>query len=118
MLSRRTPITKNQKTKSNDKRIPKQQPNNNPGNIRLDGVHWKGEKEPSTDKEFKQFETMAWGYRAMFQCLNTYYSKHGLDTIRKMISRWAPETENATENYIKAVSDRCPTAGSRRRTAT
>ena len=46
--------------------------NNNPGNIRLDGVHWKGEKEPSTDNEFKQFETKARGYRAMFQCLNTY----------------------------------------------
>ena len=81
--------------------------NNNPGNIRLDGVHWKGEVEPSQDCEFKQFETMAWGYRAMFQCLNTYYRKYGLDTIRKMISRWAPpEDGNHTGNYVKAVSER------------
>lgn len=80
--------------------------NNNPGNIRLDGVHWKGEVEPSQDREFKQFETMAWGYRAMFQCLNTYYRKYGLDTIRKMISRWAPpEDGNHTDNYVKAVSE-------------
>lgn len=72
--------------------------NNNPGNIRLDGVHWKGEKEPSADKEFKQFKTMAWGYRAMFQCLNTYYTKYGLDTIRKMISagRRQPRTTRTT----------------------
>lgn len=81
--------------------------NNNPGNIRLDGAHWKGEVEPSQDREFKQFETMAWGYRAMFQCLNTYYRKYGLDTIRKMISRWAPpEDGNHTDNYVKAVSER------------
>ncbi len=92
--------------------------NNNPGNIRLDGVHWKGEKEPSADKEFKQFKTMAWGYRAMFQCLNTYYTKYGLDTIRKMISRWAPPTENHTDNYVKAVSDRSGTPPDSRITAT
>ena len=57
--------------------------NNNPGNIRKDGTHWKGEVEPSRDAAFKQFESMAWGYRAMFKCLNTYSRKYGLDTIRK-----------------------------------
>lgn len=67
--------------------------NNNPGNIRKDGTHWKGEVEPSRDAAFKQFESMAWGYRAMFKCLNTYSRKYGLDTIRKMISRWHPERE-------------------------
>lgn len=92
--------------------------NNNPGNIRLDGVHWKGEKEPSTDGAFKQFTSMAWGYRAMFQMLNTYSTKHGLDTIRKMISRWAPPTENDTEAYIKAVSDRSGTPPDSRITTT
>lgn len=92
--------------------------NNNPGNIRLDGVHWKGEKEPSTDGAFKQFTSMAWGYRAMFQTLNTYSNKYGLDTIRKMISRWAPPTENDTEAYIKAVSDRSGTPPDSRITTT
>lgn len=79
--------------------------NNNPGNIRKDGQHWQGEIEPSEDAEFKQFKSMAWGYRAIFQCLNTYYRKYGLDTIRKMISRWAPSSENNTEAYIKTVSE-------------
>lgn len=73
--------------------------NNNPGNIRKDGTHWKGEVEPSRDAAFKQFESMAWGYRAMFKCLNTYSRKYGLDTIRKMISRWAPPSENDTDPY-------------------
>lgn len=78
--------------------------NNNPGNIRKDGTHWKGEVEPSRDAAFKQFESMAWGYRAMFKCLNTYSRKYGLDTIRKMISRWAPPSENDTDAYIRNES--------------
>ena len=80
--------------------------NNNPGNIRLDGVHWKGEKEPSTDKEFKQFETMAYGYRAAFRVIRTYINNYKCDTIRKIISRFAPSNENHTENYIRVVSER------------
>lgn len=48
---------------------------------------------------------MAWGYRAMFKCLNTYSRKYGLDTIRKMISRWAPPSENDTDAYIRTVSE-------------
>lgn len=79
--------------------------NNNPGNIRLDGVHWKGEVEPSQDRAFKQFETMPWGYRAMFHLLNNYSRLHGCDTIRRMITRWAPENENDTQAYIRAVSE-------------
>lgn len=79
--------------------------NNNPGNIRKDGTHWKGEVEPSRDAAFKQFESMAWGYRAIFKCLNTYSREYGLDTIRKMISRWAPPSENDTEAYIRTVSE-------------
>lgn len=79
--------------------------NNNPGNIRLDGVHWKGEVEPSQDRAFKRFETMPWGYRAMFHLLNNYSRLHGCDTIRRMITRWAPENENDTQAYIRAVSE-------------
>ena len=46
--------------------------NRNPGNIRRSGGHYKGEVVPSGDSEFKQFETMAWGYRAMFVLLDGY----------------------------------------------
>ena len=77
--------------------------NNNPGNIRHDGVKWRGEIA-GTDKSFKTFETMAWGVRAMFLLLNNYQIKYGIDTIESMIKRWAPENENNTETYIQTVS--------------
>ena len=36
--------------------------------------------------------------------LHTYRVRHGLRTIREMISRWAPPSENHTEAYIRAVA--------------
>lgn len=79
--------------------------NNNPGNIRINDDLFQGEIRPSKDKSFKQFTTMAYGYRAMFKILSNYYKNYKLDTIRKIISRWAPPKENHTKAYIKAVSD-------------
>lgn len=79
--------------------------NRNPGNIRAVAVRYKGEVRPSRDPAFKQFESMPWGYRAIFVLLDTYRIRHGLDTIRGMISRWAPPSENRTEIYIRAVAD-------------
>lgn len=49
---------------------------------------------------------MAYGYRAAFKVLRTYINNYKLDTIRKIISRFAPSNENHTENYIKVVSER------------
>ncbi len=77
--------------------------NNNPGNIRHSAVRFKGETT-SADKSFKTFSSSAWGYRAMFVVLHTYRMRHGLDTIRKMIGRWAPPCENDTDAYIDAVA--------------
>lgn len=77
---------------------------NNPGNIRINKDLFNGEVRPSRDKSFKQFETMAYGYRAMFRILRNYYNNYKLDTIRKMIGRWAPPNENHTETYIQSVS--------------
>lgn len=78
--------------------------NNNPGNIRISGTKYRGEIQPSQDKAFKQFESMAYGYRAMFMLLYTYQKRHRLHTIRQMIGRWAPPVENDTEAYVSAVS--------------
>ena len=77
--------------------------NCNPGNIRQSKVRYKGEVRPSRDPAFKQFESLAWGYRAIFVLLHTYRVRHGLRSIREMISRWAPPSENRTEAYIRAV---------------
>lgn len=58
----------------------------------------------SSDPAFKAFESMPWGYRAMFVLLHTYRVRNGCRTLREMISRYAPPTENHTENYIRAVA--------------
>ena len=78
--------------------------NNNPLNIRINGDRFQGEILPSQDKAFKQFETMSHGYRAGFKTLYTYRHKHGLKTIRQLISRWAPENENDTAAYVNRVA--------------
>lgn len=80
--------------------------NNNPGNIRINGDKFQGEVIPSQDKEFKQFESMAYGYRAIFKILRNYQINYKLNTIRQMINRWAPKNENDTANYISFVSER------------
>jgi hypothetical protein len=59
---------------------------------------------PSQDCEFKQFESMAYGYRAMFVLLDTYRRRYGLTTIRQMINRYAPPSENFTEGYVRFVT--------------
>jgi hypothetical protein len=76
---------------------------NNPGNIRNSNDHFVGERKPSVDMRFKQFETMAYGYRAMFIILRTY-AKQGVNTIAKIIKRYAPTNENDTAAYIDYVS--------------
>lgn len=80
--------------------------NCNPGNIRRSSSRYRGEVRPSRDPDFKEFESIEWGYRAIFVTLNTYRRKYGLRTIREMISRWAPPVENHTEAYIRAVTAR------------
>ena len=88
------------------KTLPRGLRNNNPLNIRISTDKFVGEVQPSGDKAFKQFDTMAHGYRAAFRVLRTYINNYKCDTIRKIISRWAPKNENHTENYIKVVSER------------
>lgn len=47
---------------------------------------------------------MPWGYRAMFVLLHTYRVRNGLRTLRTMIGRYAPPSENHTESYIRTVA--------------
>lgn len=86
--------------------LPRGLRNNNPLNIRISTDKFVGEVQPSQDKAFKQFDTMTHGYRAAFRVLRTYINNYKCDTIRKIISRWAPATENNTLAYVMTVSDR------------
>ena len=79
--------------------------NNNPLNIRRGTARWKGMSMRDDDEDFEQFETMAYGWRAAFILLGrTYYEKYHLNTIQKIISRWAPACENKTDAYMTYVS--------------
>ena len=78
--------------------------NRNPGNIRRSGSRFRGEVVPGRDASFKEFETMAWGYRAMFVLLDGYRRRHVLSTIRQFITRYAPPSENFTDGYIRFVA--------------
>ena len=80
--------------------------NNNPGNIRLSNDAWMGLAAEQTDDEFFVFEHPIYGVRAMARIFKNYETRHGLNTIRGIISRWAPPIENDTEAYIKSVTRR------------
>lgn len=87
-----------------DRRLPRGLRNNNPGNIRLSSTRYQGEV-PSTDKAFKQFRTMAYGYRAMFVLLYTYQKRYKRNTIEEMLNTYAPPCENNTNGYITRVAE-------------
>ena len=79
--------------------------NHNPLNIRRSKDQWKGMAEVQNDRAFVQFKALEYGWRAAFYLLTrTYYHKYRLYTIRGIIRKWAPPSENQTETYIANVS--------------
>ncbi len=79
--------------------------NHNPGNIRS-GAPWQGLDKPASDGEFCRFINPTWGIRAIARTLITYQDVHGINTVQRIVSRWAPSAENDTESYVRHVSDR------------
>lgn len=84
-------------------KIPRGIRNNNPLNIRV-GNTWLGEVTHPTDDEFEQFVHVCYGLRAGFILLKRYINRYKLNTIEKIISRWAPHNENNTRSYINQVA--------------
>lgn len=78
--------------------------NNNPGNIRLSKDKWQGLAANQSDRAFFVFKSAEWGIRALARVLIKYQDDYDLDTVAKIITRWAPPSENDTEAYIAAVS--------------
>lgn len=78
--------------------------NNNPGNIRYNrSIKWKGQIGESNG--FCVFENSDYGLRAMILLLKRYINVYKLNTLEKIISRYAPASENNTRGYISFVSD-------------
>lgn len=78
--------------------------NNNPGNIRRSSEAWQGLSPEQNDDAFFSFVSPEYGIRAMARILANYSANYGLDTVRGLISRWAPSTENDTNAYVTNVA--------------
>jgi hypothetical protein len=77
--------------------------NNNPGNIRHNGIAWKGLAEPPSDGAFCIFTIPQYGIRALAILLRNYNRNYGIRTIKSIIARFAPSAENNTAAYIQSV---------------
>lgn len=84
--------------------VPRGIRNNNPGNLEKNGIPWQGLADRQTDSRFYQFTDPVWGIRALARTLRTYRNTHGLQSAHEIISRWAPEFENDTDSYARAVA--------------
>lgn len=90
--------------------------NNNPGNIRI-GLPWQGlmpedkkNIEQKREDAFCVFDAPVWGIRAIAKILQTYGRTRRaadgsrIDTVREVITRWAPPSENKTDEYAAYVA--------------
>lgn len=85
------------------KKLPRGLRNHNPLNIVNTAQQWCG--QVGHDGRFCIFESDEYGYRAAFRLLRTYNKKYSIYTVRRIIERWAPSSENDTIAYIKRVCD-------------
>lgn len=81
--------------------------NNNPGNMVSDGrTEWEGIKEIVPKGKNMVFKDYGSGYRAMARILYNYGAKHGIDTIKSIVARFAKSAPAAKkieyENFLKS----------------
>ena len=77
--------------------------NYNPGNLRPSSAYqWNG--EVGQNGGFVIFDSPEMGTRALTKNLYTSQETHGNNTVREIITRWAPPSENDTDAYVKKVS--------------
>lgn len=88
-----------------EKKEPRGIRNRNPLNIRYSAANdWLGKLTHSKqDMQFEEFIDTLYGFRAGMCLIMKYIKTYGFDTIEKIVRRWAPPSENNTENYIKTV---------------
>jgi hypothetical protein len=77
--------------------------NNNPGNIRYNGIDWRGLANPPSDGVFCVFIAPQYGIRALAKVIRNYHFYYGIRSIKGIVNRFAPGTENNTAAYIDHV---------------
>ena len=65
-------------------------------------INWLGKVEKGNDRTFEQFERMEYGIRAGAMDIIGDI-KRGANTVNKLITQFAPPSENNTKAYIKNV---------------
>jgi len=58
-----------------------------------------------TEGEFLRFNDPLAGIRAADRTLNTYGRDYGINTLAALLDRWAPSSENPTEDYLAYVAE-------------
>lgn len=77
--------------------------NNNPLNIRHNkSFAWRGEQLCDNDG-FARFSSVIFGMRAAICIIRSYNYKYRIYSVRDIIYRFAPPSENHTEQYISYV---------------
>ena len=76
---------------------------NNIFNIRAGKAQWLG--MTGTRRGFVEFDTREHGIRAWLVLMRNYRRLYGCKTVRQIVSRFAPPTENETERYIKFCAE-------------
>lgn len=78
---------------------------NNPTNMRRTSIVWLGEAKAQLDPDFLAFASPIYGIRAPALDL-AHLIERGVNTVRKIVTTWAPPSENDTDAYIRDVADR------------
>lgn len=78
--------------------------NNNPGNLNYVGQAG-ATREAGPNGRFAVFQTAEEGLMALARQLRLY-AQRGINTVRAIISKFAPPGENDTQSYIESVSKR------------
>lgn len=82
--------------------------NKNPFNIKRSLNSWLGKKKYPSDDVFEQFISMDYGLRAGIQLLRNGYLEKGYDTVRTIVPRYAPSSENNISAYCKYIVENSP----------
>lgn len=87
--------------------VPRGIRNNNPLNIRYSSANkWKGKiTENKKDESFEEFISLSYGVRAFCRLIQLYVERYHCSTIRSIVYRFAPPSENDTLHYYKYVRD-------------
>lgn len=81
--------------------------NKNPMNLKDSSIDWEGETGRNKDPVFEEFKNHSSGIRAGAKLLINYQKLYGLNTVRGLINRYAPPSDNNPTNiYVDSVASR------------